>query len=256
MKYLYKPNVKNYTSWNIETKPMTLVTYTSRCRKLHLKLLTMPMCSNGWNQGGSTLYKGLGAMLLLSIKWPRLTGVIGTGLWRRHIAYGSWCHMKPIPDEMFIHKLNLQWNLPDEMFIHKVHWQWDLPDEWSIQKWICSETYQIKCLYIKQICSETYQIKCLYIKQICGETYQMKCLCIKQTYVTLDNTPNIISKNIFMSFGHHYKYLEKKHPKFKSKNTTPGEHKGEATVYSVQQLLNLKSLQHLKYTKKKENSSA
>ena len=91
--------------------------------------------------------------------------------------------MKHIPDEMFIHKVNLRWNLPDQIMC------------------IGSETYQIKFLYIKQICSETYQMKCLYIKQICSETYQMKCLYIKQTYITLDNTPNKISKNIFMSFG-------------------------------------------------------
>ena len=49
--YTNQMKVKNYTSWNIETKPMTLVTYTSRCRKLHLKLSTLPMCSDGWNQG-------------------------------------------------------------------------------------------------------------------------------------------------------------------------------------------------------------
>ena len=43
-----------------------------------------------------------------------------------------------------------------------------------------------------------------------------------------------------MSFGHYYKYFEKKNnPKFKSKNTTPGEQKGEVIVYSVQQPLNL-----------------
>ena len=65
-------------------------------------------------------------------------------------------------------------------------------------KWICGETYQIKFLYIKQICGETYQMKCLYIKQICSETYQIKCLYIKQTYITLDNTPNKISKIIFI----------------------------------------------------------
>ena len=41
-----------------------------------------------------------------------------------------------------------------------------------------------------------------------------------------------------MSFGHHLKYFKKK-TKFKSKNTTPGEQKGEAIVYSVQQPLNL-----------------
>ena len=42
-----------------------------------------------------------------------------------------------------------------------------------------------------------------------------------------------------MSSGHYYKYFGKKSPKFKSKNTTPGEQKGEAIVYSVQQPLNL-----------------
>ena len=43
-----------------------------------------------------------------------------------------------------------------------------------------------------------------------------------------------------MSFGHHLKYFKKKNnPKFKTKNTTPGEQKGVAIVYSVQQLLNL-----------------
>ena len=42
-----------------------------------------------------------------------------------------------------------------------------------------------------------------------------------------------------MSFGHYYKYFGNKSPKFKSKNTTPGEQKGEAIVYSVLQLLNL-----------------
>ena len=70
-------------------------------------------------------------------------------------------------------------------------------------KWTCGETYQIKFLYMKRICGETYQIKYLYIKQICGETYQIKFLYIKQTYITLDNTPNKISKNIFISFGHY-----------------------------------------------------
>ena len=41
-----------------------------------------------------------------------------------------------------------------------------------------------------------------------------------------------------MSFGHNLKYF-KKISKFKSKNTTPGEQKGEGIVHSVQQLLNL-----------------
>ena len=40
----------------------------------------------------------------------------------------------------------------------------------------------------------------------------MKYLYIKQTYITLDNTPNKISKkyrSIYI-FGHYYKYFEKK----------------------------------------------
>ena len=49
--YTNQMKVTNYTSWNIETKLMTLVTYTSRCRKLHLKLSTLPTCSDGWNWG-------------------------------------------------------------------------------------------------------------------------------------------------------------------------------------------------------------
>ena len=69
------------------------------------------------------MYEGLGAVLLLPVKWSRLTGATGTGLQRRHIACGGRNHMKPIPDEMFIGKVNLQGNLPDQMFIHNVHWQ-------------------------------------------------------------------------------------------------------------------------------------
>ena len=85
-------------------------------------------------------------MLLLPIKWPRLTGAIGTGLQRRYIACASQCHMKPIPDEMFIHKVNLRWNLPDQMFIHNAHWWWNLPDQivmhqanlwWNLPDQIC-----------------------------------------------------------------------------------------------------------------------
>ena len=41
-----------------------------------------------------------------------------------------------------------------------------------------------------------------------------------------------------MSFGQNLKYF-KKTQKFKSKNNTPGEQKGEVIVYSVQQPLNL-----------------
>ena len=49
--YTNQMKVTNYTSWNIETKLMTLVTYTSRFRKLHLKLSTLPTCSDRWNRG-------------------------------------------------------------------------------------------------------------------------------------------------------------------------------------------------------------
>ena len=156
---------------------------------------------------GSTLYEGLGAMLLLPVKWPRLTGAIGTGLQRRHIA----C------------EVDITWNLYQMKCLYKKQ---TCSETYQIKclyimriggethqikllyiKQTCGETYQIKCLYIKRICGETYQIKFLYIKWICGETYQMKCLYIKQTYITLDNTPNKISKNIFMSFGHNLKYF-------------------------------------------------
>ena len=67
----------------------------------------------------------------------------------------------------------------------------------------------------------------------------MKCLYMKQTYITLDNTPNKISKNIFIFLATIRNTLKKKAQKFKSKNTTTGEQKGEVIVYSVQQLLNL-----------------
>ena len=66
----------------------------------------------------------------------------------------------------------------------------------------------------------------------------MNYLYIKQTYITLDNTPNKISKNKFMSFGHNLKNF-KNNPKFKFKNTTLGEQKGEVIVYSVKQPLKL-----------------
>ena len=115
---------------------------------------------------GSTLYEGLGAVLLLPVKWPRLTGAIGTSLRRRHIVCGSQCHMKPIPDEMFI--LYIKRTCGETYQIKCLH----------IMR-IGGETYQIKCLYITRIGGETHQIKFLYIKQTCGETYQIKCLCIK-----------------------------------------------------------------------------
>ena len=48
-----------------------------------------------------------------------------------------------------------------------------------------------------------------------------------------------MSKHIFIFLATVRNTLKKIPQKFKSKNTTPGEQKGEAIVYSVQQLLNL-----------------
>ena len=114
--YTNQMKVKNYTSWNIKTKPIILVTYTSRCRKLHLKLSTLPVF--WWVKlRGSTLYEGL-------------TVAIGTGLQRRHVTlWPARHHMKDIPDQIFIHKANLQWNLPDQIFIHKANLRWNLTDQ-------------------------------------------------------------------------------------------------------------------------------
>ena len=44
---------------------------------------------------GSTLCKGLGAVLPLPVKWPRLTGAIGASLQRRHTTCDAWRHIKP-----------------------------------------------------------------------------------------------------------------------------------------------------------------
>ena len=44
---------------------------------------------------GSTLYKGLGAVLPLPVKWPWLTGAIGASLQRRHTTCDAWRHIKP-----------------------------------------------------------------------------------------------------------------------------------------------------------------
>ena len=144
--------VKNYTSWNIKTKPMTLVTYTNRCRKLHLKLWTLPKCSNGWNWGVAHCTKvwgpcyfsplsGLGSLVPLELA----------------------CKVDTLPVTA-----DVTWNISQMKCLYI--------------KWICSETYQIKCLCIKQICGETYQMKCLYIKQIYSETYQIKFVYMKQIY--------------------------------------------------------------------------
>ena len=125
--------VTNYTSWNIETKLMTLVTYTSRFRKLHLKLLTLPTCSDGRNRGAAHCTKVWGPCYF-SLLSGRDSLVPLELVCKGDTACGSWHHMKPIPDEMIIQKANLWWNLPDQMFIHNEHWWWNLPDQMSIHK--------------------------------------------------------------------------------------------------------------------------
>ena len=156
--------VKNYTWWYIKIKPMTLETYTKKCRKLHLKLSTLPTYSNGWNRGVAHCRKVLGLCyfsplsgrdslvpLELACKGDTLpvAANITWNLYQMKCLYIKWicgetyqikclC-IKCIGGEtyqmiMSIHKMNLQWNLPDEMFIHKVNLQWNLPDEMSIHK--------------------------------------------------------------------------------------------------------------------------
>ena len=128
---------------------MTLVTYTSRCRKLHLKLSTLPTCSNGWNRGVAHCTKVWGPCY-----FSPLSG------WDSLVPLELACEgdTKPVVADV-------TWNLYQMKCLYT--------------KQICSETYQIKCLYIKCLGSETYQIKCLYIKWLCGETYQIICLYIK-----------------------------------------------------------------------------
>ena len=67
----------------------------------------------------------------------------------------------------------------------------------------------------------------------------VKCLYIKWTYITLYNTPKKKYQKIYSCFLATIINTLEKTPKFKFKNTTPGEEKGEAIVYSVQQPLNL-----------------
>ena len=59
-----------------------------------------------------------------------------------------------------------------------------------------------------------------------------------QAYTIFPSALNKIQKKVFI-LATIINTLEKNTTKFKSKNTTPGEQKGEAIVYSVQQLLNL-----------------
>ena len=60
-----------------------------------------------------------------------------------------------------------------------------------------------------------------------------------QAYTTYNLHFKQTFKKYFHLFGYFYKYFGKKTTKFKYKNTTPGEQKGEAIVHSVQQPLNL-----------------
>ena len=112
--------MRNYTSWNIITNQLTL-DYTRGVANYNLKCqlcLHVPM---GETIRDSTLCEGLGAILPLPIKWPRLTGAIGAGLQRRYIICGAWHHMKPIPDEMSI-KQNSCWNLYQIKYYLKPVW--------------------------------------------------------------------------------------------------------------------------------------
>ena len=90
---------------------------------------------------------------------------------------------------------------------------------------------------------QIYHIYCtkytIYFKTILNNSLIQTKFCFKPIpHITY--TSSKVSKNISIFFGYYYKYFEKKNTtKFKYKNTPPGEQKGEAIVYSVQQLLNL-----------------
>ena len=65
MKYLYKPNksLKLYFM-NIKTKLMTLVTYTSRCRKITLETVDFAYLFRWVKPRGSTIYLCLLATII------------------------------------------------------------------------------------------------------------------------------------------------------------------------------------------------
>ena len=87
---------------------MPVLTYTTRCTKKTLQTVNFVYMFQWVKPRDSTLYKGLGAVLLLPIKWPRLTGAIGTSLQVRHIPCGDQHHIKFTPYKILIHKQKLK----------------------------------------------------------------------------------------------------------------------------------------------------
>ena len=78
---------------------------------------------------GSTLYEGLGAVLPLPVKWPRLTGAIGASLQRRHTTCDAWRHIKPnhmkYTDILYqiYHIYEIYWyTVPNIPYISKLYW--------------------------------------------------------------------------------------------------------------------------------------
>ena len=99
---------------------MTLETYTSRCKKLHLKLSNLPTCSDGWNRGVAHCAKVWGPCYLsplsgrdslvpleLACKWDTyLVAFIVT--W--NLYQMKYLYIKQIPVETYI-RLNITSNM-------------------------------------------------------------------------------------------------------------------------------------------------
>ena len=123
-------------------QPMTLETYISRCRKITLESIDFTYVFRWVKLRGSTLCKGLEAMLPLPVKWLRLTAC----LQRRHIDCGGWRHKTPIPHEISIHKANFSWNLYQIKYQtctrYDIFFKAVLDYSW-IQTKLCSNLYQM-----------------------------------------------------------------------------------------------------------------
>ena len=107
-----------------------------------------------------------------------------------------------------------------------------------MQRHLCSNLYQIwhtSMLYLHKIFFETYTRYDLYFKAITDSSWIQRKFCFKCT-LDITYTSNQISKKSFLAT---IISTLKKATQFSYKNTTPGEQKGEAIVFSVQQLLNL-----------------
>ena len=136
---------------------MTLETYTTRCSKL--QFVNFAYMFQWVKPRGSTLCKGLGAMLPLPVKWPRLSGAIGAGLQRRYITCGAWHHMKPIPDEMSTYGANSMWYLYQIKYYfkpvpHMTYTSMQNPCKTYIRLNITSNLYQI--WHILQSCTRYF----------------------------------------------------------------------------------------------------